>query len=144
MLSTEISRLVHGTLCTNKTSDFGRETDLVENRLTDWGHILAANLNRAMAALKTRRDPRCSDAGLAKVAKVSADTVHRARHGDAGISLANIAKIAKAIGMSPIQLLAPGLNPDSPPEIVSDPAEKAVLTMFRTRPPSKPDDYKSH
>mgnify|MGYP001574483021 CR=1 FL=1 len=113
----------------------GRRTNLntKDVKLVDAVHTLAANLNRAIDALKAKRDPRGSNAGLASVAKVSSNTVGRARRGDGSITLVKLNKIARALGYNILQLLAPNLDATDPPEVVSDPDEKHLLRSFRRR-----------
>ena len=104
-----------------------------EGRLVDAVHLLAANLNRIMDKLKAAHDSRGSNSGLAQVARVSSNTVGRARRGDGSITLIKLSKISKALGLTPLQLIAPNADPADPPEIISDPDEKTLLRSFRKR-----------
>ena len=109
----------------------------MEMRLTELGHIVAANLNKIMAEMKDKGDQRKSNLGLAKRAGVSNDTVGRARKGDANLTLKNLTKIAKALGVTPLQMLCPNLDPKDPPEVVYNRSEKIVLRAFREK--AEPD-----
>lgn len=104
-------------------------------RLVDIVHTLAANLNRIMGDLKAKKDPRGSNQGLASAIGqgFSSNTIGRARRGDGSCNLRSLTKIARALGVSPLQLIAPDLNLADPPEVVSDPHEKHLLRAFRQR-----------
>jgi transcriptional regulator with XRE-family HTH domain len=98
-------------------------------------HTLAANLNKIMAALKDRKDPRGSNAGLAKAigGGFSSNTIGRARRGDGSITLRKLTLIAKALQTTALQLLAPNFDYQNPPEVISDPDEKLVIRMYRKK-----------
>lgn len=111
----------------------GREGALSRGdaKLVDAVHTLAANLNKVIEELRAKGDERASNAGLGRAAKVSSNTIGRARRGDGSITLLRLTKIAKALGYTPLQLLAPNLSMKDPPEVVSDPDEKDLLRKFR-------------
>ena len=97
-------------------------------------HILAANLNRVIEWHRTKKTGKpTSNAGIASAASVSSNTVGRARRGDGEIGIGSLAAIGRVFKLSPSQLLAPGLDPTDPPELVSDDAEKRLLIAFRDR-----------
>lgn len=106
-------------------------------RTMDTVHVLAANINRLIDWAKDqRREDLTSNLKIAKRigGGFSDNTVSRARRGDGSLSIANVAKIARAFGFQAFQLLTPGFDPSDPPEVVSEPQEKDVLRLFRRRP----------
>lgn len=97
-------------------------------------HVLAANLNRVIEWHRTKKTGKpTSNAEIAKAAGVSSNTVGRARRGDGEIGIGSLAAIGRVFRLTPSQLLATGLDPTDPPELVSDEAEKRLLIAFRDR-----------
>lgn len=104
-------------------------------KLADNVHVLAANLNRLMEHHKALRTGLGSNAGLAKAAKVSSNTVGRLRRGDGSVTILKLSKIAKALKVQVWELTHPGFTPDNHLEVVVDQAERNLLEVFRGKPP---------
>ena len=103
-------------------------------KLADNVHVVAANINRLMEHHKNAGTGLGSNAGLAKAAGVSSNTVGRLRRGDGSVTILKLAKIAKALKATAWELMHPGFSVESRLEIVSDPAERALLQAFRGKP----------
>ena len=105
--------------------------------MADNVHTVAANLNRLMEIHRAKKTGLGSNGGLAKAAKVSSNTVGRLRRGDGSVTILKLAKIAKALNVTAWELMYPGFNTENRPEIVTDPAERSMLQVFRGRPPTQ-------
>ena len=112
----------------------------------DTVHVLAANLNRLIEWEEGRGGPLTSNEAIADKTGASSNTIGRMRRGDGAARVSTVSIVAKAFGLNANQLLTPGLDPASPPEIVSDDAEKRLLQAFRDRrhPPESPKPPQRH
>lgn len=79
--------------------------------LMDMKQVLADNLNRLMEH-KYGKD---NQSALQRDAKVSQATIGRIMRMEVSAGIINIAKLARAFGLSPWQLTVPDLDPTSPP-----------------------------
>lgn len=102
-------------------------------KLVDAVHVLAANLNRLIEWQEARGGQLTSNQAIADKIGGSSNTIGRMRRGDGSARIGTVSAVAKAFGLNANQLLTPGLNPEDPPEIVADDAEKRLLHAFRDR-----------
>ena len=87
------------------------------------GEVLSANLNRLM----DEPDPPITQVAVSKVSGLPQRTISRIKRGEVSPQLDSIDALARAFGLSPWQLLVPGLDPRNPPLLRSaSPEEKAL------------------
>jgi transcriptional regulator with XRE-family HTH domain len=102
-------------------------------RLLNLVHVLAANLNTLIKWNKEHGKPLSSNAKLAKKAGVSSSTIGQMRRAEGAVTISSLSQVADALGVTPWQLITPGLAPGDLPEVISDPGEKRLLMAFRDR-----------
>lgn len=93
--------------------------------------ILAANLSRLM-----EHDDFKTFDKAAKRAEVGRGTIERAKKGQTGLSVDNLAKIALAMGLEPWQLLVEGLDPNNPP-MLAEVSQKQMELFKRFKEAAK-------